>query len=143
MPEGSGGKQGGLAAWREERQHKSRKAVLIAAYHLFAVRGFQNTSMVDIAKAAPASTATIYKHFASKELLLAGVVEDMFEEEPNVPVDLKRGRSEQAYAFFSSMVMADARQVMRDLADQDYAGPAMPVLEDWLKVTNLQADHIG
>ncbi|MGK2742253.1 TetR/AcrR family transcriptional regulator [Tepidicaulis sp. LMO-SS28] len=134
MPKGSGEKQRGLAAWREERQHQSRKAVLVAAYHLFAVRGFQRTSMVDIAKAAPASTATIYKHFASKELLLAGVVEDMFEDKPDVPVDLKRERNGQAHAFLSSMVMADARQVMRDLVDQDYQGPAMPVLEDWLEV---------
>lgn len=133
MPKGSGEKRRGLDAWREEQQHQSRKAVLVAAYHLFAVRGFQRTSMIDIAKAAPASTATIYKHFASKELLLAGVVEDMFEEKPNVPVDLKLGRSEQAYAFLSSMVMADARQVMRDLVDQEYDGAAMPVLEDWFE----------
>ncbi len=50
-------------------------AILRAATELFASRGFDATSMRDVAAAAAVQPASLYYHFASKESLLLAVVE--------------------------------------------------------------------
>lgn len=57
----------GLAADVEGR-------ILDAAEKLFLEKGFQSTSVDEIAEQAPASKPTIYSHFAGKEALFAAVV---------------------------------------------------------------------
>ncbi len=52
----------------------SGAAIRDAAAALFLERGYQGTSMDDIAAAARVSKQTIYTHFADKESLLAGLV---------------------------------------------------------------------
>jgi TetR/AcrR family transcriptional repressor of mexJK operon len=52
----------------------SGAAIREAAATLFLERGYQGTSMDDIAAAARVSKQTIYTHFADKETLLAGLV---------------------------------------------------------------------
>lgn len=46
---------------------KIRETVLAAALHLFAMRGYFNTSVPDIARAAQVSVGSIYHHFKDKE----------------------------------------------------------------------------
>lgn len=131
---------GKLSAWRNARRRESHRAILVAAYQEFSARGFQSVSVIDIAKAAPVSTATIYKHFTSKEMLVAAVVEEFFEPEPCVPFNAKQDRNEQAYAFLSSMVLADARILMGDLVKQDYEGPALAAFDGWLIASAKRLD---
>jgi TetR/AcrR family transcriptional repressor of mexJK operon len=52
----------------------SGTAIRQAASALFLERGYQGTSMDDIAAAAHVSKQTIYTHFSDKESLLAGLV---------------------------------------------------------------------
>lgn len=51
-----------------------RQAIIEAATRLFLAHGFPQVSMEKIATAAPVSKATLYHHFASKDLLLAEVI---------------------------------------------------------------------
>lgn len=49
--------------------HDKRGAILRAAAELFPRQGFDKTSMDSIAECAMVSKATVYAHFASKEVL--------------------------------------------------------------------------
>lgn len=60
-----------------EETAKISDRLLDAALDLFSKDGFERTSMERIAKAAGASTKTIYSRYANKELILKEVVERM------------------------------------------------------------------
>src|SRR5579859_5108959 len=55
------------------RAEVSRRRVLAAASDLFATKGFEATSMRDIAGAAGMMSGSLYYHFASKEELYVAV----------------------------------------------------------------------
>ncbi|MGW7600488.1 TetR/AcrR family transcriptional regulator [Streptomyces antimycoticus] len=55
---------------RERKKAATRKAIADAALHLFLERGYDNVGIREIADAADVSTATLFKHFPSKEALV-------------------------------------------------------------------------
>ncbi len=86
----------------------SGTAIREAAAALFLEKGYQGTSMDDVAAAAKISKQTIYTHFASKEELFA---------------DLVLGNAERVEGFVSSMAgtLRSARDLesgLRDIARQ-------------------------
>ena len=63
-----------------ERRSKTIRAILDAARKLFVARGFEDTSVDDIAARAQVAKGAVYHHFASKELIFAQVFEEMTAE---------------------------------------------------------------
>jgi AcrR family transcriptional regulator len=63
----------------ESRLHDSRDEILKAAINLFATRGFHETSMAEVARAAGVSKALIFWHFKSKEELFVAVLGKLLE----------------------------------------------------------------
>ncbi|NVK28754.1 MAG: TetR/AcrR family transcriptional regulator [Flavobacteriia bacterium] len=63
---------------------QSRKAILNAAFELFATDGFSKTSMAAIAKHAGISKGLIYHHFESKEDVLKAVFDNLVAETADV-----------------------------------------------------------
>lgn len=59
------------AKTRSERKHE---AILAAATELFLAKGYQGTSMDEVAAKAAVSKQTVYKHFADKEKLFAEII---------------------------------------------------------------------
>jgi len=57
---------------------RNREAVIVAARQLFADRGL-DAQMPDVAKAANVGVGTVYRHFATKDELIAALVADRFE----------------------------------------------------------------
>ena len=55
-------------------------AILRAAEHIFAKKGFQAATVSDIAKKAKVSEATIYEYFSSKEELLFSIPAETIRE---------------------------------------------------------------
>jgi AcrR family transcriptional regulator len=55
---------------RERKRARTREAILDAAMELFATRGYDGTTVADIAAAAQIATRTFFGYFASKEELL-------------------------------------------------------------------------
>ena len=67
------------AATSDSRAQDSRDEILKAAMRLFAVRGFHETSMAEVARAASVSKALIFWHFKTKEELFMAVLNRLLE----------------------------------------------------------------
>lgn len=65
---------------RQERSRRTQEAVLAAALALFAERGYDGTSMVDIASRAGVAVGALYRHFRTKRQLLLVLVDRMLDE---------------------------------------------------------------
>lgn len=66
----------GLETHRKKVSAQKRAAILEAARANFLRNGYSRAGMADIAREADVSTATLYKHFASKEILFTAVVKE-------------------------------------------------------------------
>ena len=53
-----------------------REAILAGAAELFAHRGYQGTSMQDVAKACGLSKATLYHYYRDKDEMLASIADE-------------------------------------------------------------------
>ncbi len=59
-----------MTSHRERKRERTRQAILAAAADLFERRGYEGTTIADIAEAAEIGTRTFFSYFASKEELL-------------------------------------------------------------------------
>lgn len=57
------------------RADERRDSILQTAFDLFSHRGFSGTTTKDIARAAGVSEATVFKHFATKDVLYGALLE--------------------------------------------------------------------
>ncbi|MEX2785652.1 TetR/AcrR family transcriptional regulator [Streptococcus sp. H49] len=64
----------------QKTTQKKKRAIIQAALHLFKEKGFKETSIKSIAKAAEVSPVSIYNYFESKDNLVALCVNELFEE---------------------------------------------------------------
>ena len=63
---------------REQKKQQTRKAIVAAAIKLFSEKGFEQTSMEELARAAGVGKATIYGYFKTKgEIFLAFCEEEV------------------------------------------------------------------
>jgi AcrR family transcriptional regulator len=62
------------------KRDRSRAAILAAARAVFAERGFEAASIIEIARAAGIAEGTIYKHFLNKRDLLFQVMRAFYED---------------------------------------------------------------
>ncbi|HEX6871816.1 MAG TPA: TetR family transcriptional regulator [Micromonosporaceae bacterium] len=96
---------------RERKKLETRQALEQAALRLFAERGYEQTTVEDIAEAADVAVRTFFRYFSSKQdVLLGDVVTDR----------VARLRKELAARPATEPVLDSVRMVM-DLLD--FAGP--------------------
>ena len=62
---------------REQQRHRIRSAITRAAMASFAATGIADTTMERIAERAGVARATVFKHFASKNAIVAALIEQM------------------------------------------------------------------
>jgi AcrR family transcriptional regulator len=80
---------------RERKKRRTREAIVAAAYRLFEERGFDATTIADIAAAADIAPRTFFGYFATKEEV---VFHDLAEVEERFATRL-RGRAAGATTF--------------------------------------------
>ena len=78
-----GGNQAKPESLRERQKRKSREEMLATALKLFSERGFEQTTMNDIAAEVMVGTATLFRYFSSKIGILAALVMKDVEEALN------------------------------------------------------------
>ena len=69
-----------LAADRQGTSHRPRERILAAARELFYRRGIHAVGVDAIAEAAGTNKMTLYRHFASKDALIAACLTDLTQE---------------------------------------------------------------
>ncbi|GAA2427717.1 ScbR family autoregulator-binding transcription factor [Streptomyces macrosporus] len=70
---------------QQERGIRTRREVLEAAAEVFAERGYAAATISEILSRAGVTKGALYFHFASKEELLRGVLEEQFTEDDILP----------------------------------------------------------
>lgn len=92
-----------MAGLREQKKQETRAAIMEAAITLFGERGYENTSISALAKAAGIGKGTIYSYFSSKnEILLAFCEEELacIHQELRQQIDLDAPLEEKLLLIF-------------------------------------------
>jgi len=93
---------------REQNKLRTRQAIRAAATRLFDERGFESTTVRDIAAAAGIGERTFFRYFPSKEALASGQVRDLI---PDLSELLRaRPAHETPYLALRNAVIALAAQ---------------------------------
>jgi len=58
-----------------------RREIVVAAWEVFRAKGFEGTSMSDVAERLGGSKATLYRYYSSKEELFAAALQQALEEQ--------------------------------------------------------------
>lgn len=72
-----GAPEGRPVSWRERKKRRTRDWILRAARGLFAERGFEGTTVDEVAERAEISRATFFNYFPSKSAVLDAMVDEM------------------------------------------------------------------
>jgi AcrR family transcriptional regulator len=88
---------------RERKKARTREAILREAFRLFRERGYDATTVEQIAEAAEVSPATFFRYFPSKEHLVTldrfpPLAEALAAQPPGHPVTVLRGAFREAFA---------------------------------------------
>ncbi|MGB0844959.1 MAG: TetR/AcrR family transcriptional regulator [Alphaproteobacteria bacterium] len=70
-----------IEQYRQNLSQSKRNAIIQAAIETFLDKGFESAGMAKIAKVAEVSTATLYKHFSSKEELFYAITDRLITEQ--------------------------------------------------------------
>jgi TetR/AcrR family transcriptional repressor of nem operon len=99
-----------------DEKQKSHERILKAASQLFRERGIETTSVADVMKAAGLTHGGFYRHFASKEALVAAAfshaVDEVLSEVEAAPAGPEHGAARDQYVarYLSAEHVADRGQ---------------------------------
>ena len=121
---------------QQERSRRKRDALLEAALALFAERGYEATSIEEIAHRAGVAVGGFYQHFASKRQVLLVLMDRLLNEVTALPTQSSPEESQYPRAIIEQVV----RQAL--LTDWSYVGAYRAWREAVVQDRELQALHL-
>lgn len=85
----------------EELREQSREKIMEAALDLFGTKGFDATSITDIAKKAGVSKGLLYHYFSSKEHLVKEMIDGLNKLEEEA---MSRVKDQEAVVFLENLI---------------------------------------
>jgi AcrR family transcriptional regulator len=127
---------------RSRMKAERRQQLVRAASRLFAERGFRAVSMEDLAAEAGVSGPAVYRHFASKEALLADLLIDVSEQ--LLEQGTQRAQMADPVEALTSLIAFHTEFALRDrdlirIQDHDFASLAT---HDARAVSRLQRSYL-
>lgn len=105
-----------IIALRERKKDQTREALARAAFELFQTKGYEGTTVAEIARAANVSRRTFFRYYASKDALL--FVDDSDNLEQFRELLALRESSDDSFAHIRRACMALAEAHVRDREQQ-------------------------
>ena len=112
-----------------------RQSIIKGATTLFLKHGFNTVSMDKVAQSAPVSKATLYKYFASKNDLLAAVIDELcgslwqtMEDVPNDSESVEHNLKKIASAFVDLIFSNEGLAIYRLIVAECYDFPELSKL---------------
>lgn len=138
-----------MTGLRERKKQQTRTAIITEAGRLFAARGFQATTMDEIAAAAGVSPATLYNYFGTKNTVLLahleGMVGEMMEAGSVIladpPADIVAAVQSLMAVVVDHFIDLD-RELLREVFAAGF-GPSPEVLPELIRLDELVADQLG
>ncbi len=104
---------GTRAPSRKEREKSARQRdILMAARHLFNLKGYYNTTLEEIAQHAEFGKGTIYNYFPSKEALFFGIIDQLARETLEIArssVEASKGSARELFAAYARALVSHMR----------------------------------
>ncbi len=122
---------------QQERSRRKRDALLEAALALFAERGYEATSIEEIAHRAGVAVGGFYQHFASKRQVLLVLMDHLLDETTALPTQLSVEELHYPRAIIEQVV----RRAL--LVDWSYVGAYRAWREAVVQDRELQALHLS
>ncbi|MDR8413470.1 helix-turn-helix domain-containing protein [Nonomuraea sp. 3-1Str] len=124
-----------MAGIRERKKQRTRRALIEAALRLFAEKGYEETTLAEIAAEADVSTRTFFSYFASKEDVIFHDMESRMER----TAALVRDRApDEPLPDLLTRIARDA--LAHAAGDENYAVEEMPLrIRLMMTVPALQA----
>jgi len=113
---------------QQERSRRKREALLMSALALFAERGYEQTSIEEIARSADVAVGGFYQHFTSKRQILLVLMDRLlqdvslltWEAKSSAPADIRDGIARLIrQALTVDWAYAGAYQAWHDAAVRD------------------------
>jgi TetR/AcrR family transcriptional regulator len=126
---------------RLKAQGTRKDAILDEATRLFAERGYEGTSMADLAENVGLRKASLFHHFASKEVLRRAVVDRLIQRVSHALEEASNAAQGQGGEAFSKRVDSISDAVVRVLGEQPYA--ARLLLREAMEWDAKSKDNLG
>ncbi|KIG13262.1 Transcriptional regulator, TetR family protein [Enhygromyxa salina] len=111
-PQAPAGQKLSIVALRERKKDQTREALALAAFTLFQSKGYEATTVAEIARAAEVSRRTFFRYYATKDALLFVDNSDNLERFKELLATL--GPDEDSFAHVRRASLALAKEYMRD-----------------------------
>ena len=101
-----------MSGLRERKKEQTRRAIVDAAHRLFGERGFEPTTVAEVARAADVSEGTVFNYFPTKEDLFYGGLESFEQRLVDAVRDRRAG--EPALAAFRRFLLDGTKRLEAD-----------------------------
>jgi len=126
---------------RERKKQRTREAIVRAAHQLFVERGYQTTTLPEIAAAADVSTRTIFAYFPSKEDILFSELDEMKDALARAVAERSEGQDalEVVREFILSSQQAEKNELDAQL---HFCITSVPTLRSHLRARIAQLEDV-